>query len=117
MSPEPLDPRDTFRRRLRGRAARHRHDDSGMALMMTITCVIVSVALVTALLGALRSELAPVAYERRTARSMAAAEAGLQAELSVIRSAWAATPRCCRASTRPRWPGPSAGPRATRATR
>ena len=71
MSPEPI------RRRPR--------DDAGMALMMTITCVVVSVALVTALLGALRSELAPVAYERRTARSMAAAEAGLQAELAVIR--------------------------------
>jgi hypothetical protein len=61
-------------------------------MMLVLMCMLVASTLVVALLGALTSAVRPVAYERKATRTAAAAEAGLQAALGVVRGSISVRP-------------------------
>ncbi len=76
-------------RRGTGRRAR---DDAGMAMVVLVSCLLVSGALVVAVLGVLTSELRPTAYQRSSVRTISAAESGLHVGLATIRAAVSVRP-------------------------
>ncbi len=61
--------------------------DEGLAILFVLMCVMISMALTLGLLGVLLSELAPTVHQRKSARTIAASQAGLQAGLAMIRTA------------------------------
>jgi hypothetical protein len=73
-----------------GRSARRRRrpdPDTGAAMLLVVMCMMVAMMLSTALLGVITSELHPTSYEAKAARTIDAAEAGLQAGTGVLRAA------------------------------
>jgi Tfp pilus assembly protein PilX len=69
------------------RARRRPDRDAGAALLLVVMCMLVAMMLSTALLGVITSELHPTSYEAKAARTIDAAEAGLQAGTGVLRAA------------------------------
>lgn len=74
------------------RATRQVRDDAGLAMMFVVSTLLVSSCLIIAVLGVVTSELRPTAYERKASRTIAAAEAGIQAGLSTLRNATSVRP-------------------------
>jgi len=72
-------------RRLRPR------DDRGMAMFFVLACMVVTTVLTVGLLGVLFSELLPTAYERKSERTIAGSQAGLQAGVAAVKQAWTTT--------------------------
>jgi len=66
-------------------------DDSGVAMFFVIACMVISAGLTVGLLGVLLSELVPTAYERKSERTIAASQAGLQTGLAAVKQAWTTT--------------------------
>jgi hypothetical protein len=60
-------------------------------MLFVVACMLVTSALVVGLLGVLFGELLPTSYERKSERTIAASQAGLQAGLAAIKQAWSTT--------------------------
>lgn len=65
--------------------------DEGLAIMFVLLSVLISMGLAIGLMGVLLSELTPTVYQRKSARTIAASQAGLQAALGAIRAATTTT--------------------------
>ncbi|MGZ4604319.1 MAG: RICIN domain-containing protein [Kineosporiaceae bacterium] len=65
--------------------------EEGIAIFFVLLCILILSALSIGLLGALFSEFGPTVYERKSERTIAGAQAGLQAGLAAVRQAWTTT--------------------------
>jgi len=65
----------------------HDRPDEGLAIMFVLLSVLISMGLAIGLMGVLLSELTPTVYQRKSARTIAASQAGLQVGLAAIRAA------------------------------
>jgi Tfp pilus assembly protein PilX len=70
---------------------RPRDEDTGIAMFFVLTCMLVTSVLTVGLLGVLLSELAPTAYERKSERTIAGSQAGLQAGVAAVKQSWTTT--------------------------
>lgn len=86
---------------------RHGADD-GVAILFVLVSLLVVGGLTVMLLGVLLSELGPTVYQRKTARSMAASQAGLQSGLAAIRAAASTSPGTGTTGDRSKLPCPTA---------
>lgn len=68
-----------------------RGDDRGVAMFFVVAATVTVASLLVGLLGVLVAELVPTAYERKSQRSVAAAQAGLQVGLAAVRAAYGST--------------------------
>ncbi|MDQ1288636.1 MAG: hypothetical protein QG622_2202 [Actinomycetota bacterium] len=84
--------RPALRRRVAVRALARRDGESGAAMLFVVMCMLIAMMLSTALLGVVLSDTVPTAYEAKAARTLHAAESGLQAGMSALRSAKSAQP-------------------------
>lgn len=75
------------RRPLPTRWRRPGADDAGTAMLLVVMCLLVAMTLSTALLGIVLSETVPTAHQSKAARTVRAAEAGLQAAIGGLRAA------------------------------
>lgn len=72
------------------RADGGRADDAGTAMLLVVMCLLVAMTLSTALLGIVLGETVPTAHQAKSARTLRAAEAGLQTAIGGLRAAYAA---------------------------
>lgn len=73
------------------RRLRPRDEDTGIAMFFVLTCMVVTSVLTVGLLGVLLGELGPTAYERKSERTIAGSQAGLQAGVAAVKQAWTTT--------------------------
>jgi Ricin-type beta-trefoil lectin domain len=59
-----------------------------MAIFFVLLCLLIVAGLSLGLLGALFGEVGPTLYERKSERTIAGSQAGLQAGLAAVRQAW-----------------------------
>jgi Tfp pilus assembly protein PilX len=78
--------------------------DEGMALFFVLLCLLIVAGLSLGLLGALFGEVGPTVYERKSERTIAASQAGLQAALAAVRQAWSSQSGSTRNGDRTKLP-------------
>ena len=77
-------------RALRAVACRRRRADDGIGMLQVVLVVLLAGMLSTAVLGTVTAQVVPTSAERARVRSLSAANAGLEAGLGVLRTAYSA---------------------------
>jgi hypothetical protein len=62
--------------------------DAGVAMVFVVCALVMAMIVTVGLLGALFSEMGPTTYERKSERTIAGSQAGLQVGLAALRQAW-----------------------------